>query len=111
VQTRSKAQLKESAALFAALGDETRLHLVATLCDEGPSSISKLSEGRGITRQAVTKHLEAMKDAGLVNCYRSGREKIWDLSEKRLQVARDYLELTSKRWDGALQRLKRLVEE
>lgn len=102
---------KKSAEMFAALGDETRLQLVAAICEEGPQSIAQLTAGKKITRQAVTKHLETLQEVGLVHSHQSGREKIWDLDKKRLQVAQDYLEMISSQWDRALHRLKMFVEE
>ena len=81
------AQLNEAAPVFAALGDATRLRLVARLCACGPLSIVRLSEGIGVTRQAVTKHLETLDDAGLVRHSRRGRERIWELETKRLEKA------------------------
>jgi DNA-binding transcriptional ArsR family regulator len=103
-------RLKESAAMFAALGDETRLHLVSALCKRGPLSISQLTEGHAMSRQAVTKHLEVLQEAGLAHSHQNGREKIWDLNQKRLRIAQEYLGLVSRRWDQALDRLKDLVE-
>jgi DNA-binding transcriptional ArsR family regulator len=103
--------LKGSAPLFAALGDETRLRLVFRLCDQGPMSITKLGSGSRVTRQAITKHLLVMERAGLVHGSRRGRERIWELEKKRLEIARGYLDLISEHWDAALDRLRRLVEE
>jgi DNA-binding transcriptional ArsR family regulator len=99
-----------SAHLFAALGDETRLHLVSRLCDNGPASITKLTAGSKVTRQAITKHLRLMEGSGLVHCAHSGRETIWRLDERRLEDARRYLDLISNRWDEALVRLRKFVE-
>ncbi|HEY0466529.1 MAG TPA: metalloregulator ArsR/SmtB family transcription factor, partial [Polyangiaceae bacterium] len=75
--TSSVLKVSEAAPLFAALGDETRLKLVSRLCTEGPLSIVRLSEGTDVTRQAITKHLRALADAGLVHDTRQGRERIW----------------------------------
>ena len=97
--------------MFAALGDSTRLHLVGRLCDDGPLSISELSEEAGVTRQAVTKHLNALADAGVVRGTRRGRERIWELQPKRLEVARRYLDDVSAQWDAAIDRLRVFVEE
>jgi DNA-binding transcriptional ArsR family regulator len=105
-----KAELAGSAAVFAALGDETRLGLVARLCDKGPMSIAKLTAGFDISRQAITKHLRVMEDAGLVRSRQHGRESIWQLEQKRLAEARRYLQLISAQWDDALGRLKTFVE-
>ena len=105
------AEPKDSAQLFAALGDEIRLGLVSRLCDGGPMSIAKLTAGSNITRQAITKHLRVMDQAGLVRSARQGRESIWRLDQQRLENARLYLEQISKQWDAALERLRTFVEE
>jgi DNA-binding transcriptional ArsR family regulator len=102
--------LHEAAPVFAALGDPTRIRLVARLCTEGPLSIARLSDGTGVTRQAITKHLDAMAHAGLVNSARSGRERVWELETKRLEEARRCLDQISVQWDRAITRLRALVE-
>jgi DNA-binding transcriptional ArsR family regulator len=106
----AKAEIADSAAVFFALGDETRLGLVSRLCDRGPSSITRLTESFDITRQAITKHLRVMEEAGLVRRTRRGRESVWRIEPKRLADARRQLESISAQWDAALQRLKRFVE-
>jgi DNA-binding transcriptional ArsR family regulator len=102
---------KTSATIFAALGDETRLLLVSRLCDGRAMSIARLTSGTDITRQAVTKHLRVLQDAGLVRSRRRGRESVWRLEQRRLADARHYLEIISKQWDDALGRLRKFVEE
>jgi DNA-binding transcriptional ArsR family regulator len=97
--------------VFAALGDATRLRLVFRLCDAGPLSITRLTEGSDITRQAITKHLLVMEEAGLVHSHRHGRESVWELDRRRLEEARRHLDTISKQWDAALSRLRRFVEE
>ena len=97
--------------VFAALGDETRLLLISRLCNDGPLSITRLTHGTDVTRQAITKHLQVMQEAGLVRNARSGRERIWQLEQRRLRQARYYLDLISKQWDDALERLQKFVEE
>jgi DNA-binding transcriptional ArsR family regulator len=110
-RSRSTAvRLDEAAPIFAALGEETRLRLVAKLCTEGPLSITRLSEGAGVTRQAITKHLQTLADAGLVHDSRSGRERIWELETRRLEKARRCLDQISAQWDAAIGRLKSFVE-
>jgi DNA-binding transcriptional ArsR family regulator len=105
------ATSKGSARLFAALGDETRLRLVSRLCDEGPMSISSLTQGARMTRQAVTKHLRVMEGSGIVRSARHGRESLWRLERKRIEDARRYLDLISKQWDDALGRLRDFVQD
>src|SRR5437879_1548213 len=87
---------KGSATLFAALGDETRLRLVARLCDVGPMSITGLTAGFPVTRQAITKHLRVMEEAGVVRSTRHGRERVWQMDRQRLEDARHYLGVISK---------------
>ena len=107
---RGRGQGEGVAPLFAALGDGTRLALLVTLCGGGPLSISRLSEHFAVSRQAVTKHLDVLADAGLVRSHRVGRERIWEFEPKRLADAHDYLEQLSRRWDDTLGRLKAFVE-
>jgi DNA-binding transcriptional ArsR family regulator len=92
------------------LGDATRLHVVARLSDEGPLSITQLTEGSDVTRQAVTKHLAVLAEAGLVHDIWKGRERHWELKTRQLEEARRTLEVISHRWDEALERLKNFVE-
>ncbi len=88
-----------------------RLELVARLSRGGPQSIVRLTRGTPLTRQAITKHLHVLAGAGLVRGTRRGRESRWALEPRRLDVAYRYLDLVSKRWDVALGRLQKLVEE
>ena len=97
--------------VFAALGDENRLRLLARLGAQGPMSISRRAAGSGITRQGVAKHLGVMARAGLVRGTRRGKESIWQLERRRLEEARRSLELISRQWDRSLARLKLFVEE
>jgi DNA-binding transcriptional ArsR family regulator len=108
---RAVAEPRVSAPVFAALGDETRLRLVSRLCDDGPMSITRLTAGTHVTRQAITKHLRVMEEAGLVRSTKHGRESVWQLEARRLEDALRYVELISKQWDAALSRLRRLVED
>lgn len=101
----------DPALLFAALGDSTRLGLVSRLCDRGPMSITKLSAGFDVTRQAITKHLRVMEQSGLVRSSRHGRESVWQLEQARLDDARHYLGMISQQWDRVLLRLQRFVED
>jgi DNA-binding transcriptional ArsR family regulator len=108
---RLQAKLADSAAVFFALGDETRLRLVSRLCEAGPASIARLAESFDITRQAVTKHLRVLENAGVVQRTQRGRESSWRLERQRLAEARQHLESISAQWDVALAGLKRLVED
>lgn len=104
------AALRNSAPIFAALGDETRLRLIAVLCAGGAMSIAQLTSGTEITRQAVTKHLQVLADAGLVHDVKLGRERLWEFEPTQLEEARRSLEVIAQQWDQALQKLKLAVE-
>lgn len=100
----------DAARVFAALGDETRLRLARRLSNDGPLSITELTAGFAISRQAITKHLRLMEHAGLLSSTTQGRESIWVLEQKRLAEARRHLQAISTQWDETLGRLKRFVE-
>ena len=100
-----------SAPLFAALGDDIRLRIVARLCSDGPMSITRLTSGSRVTRQAISKHLRVLESAGVVRSTRRGRESLWQLERRRISEARRYLDTISSQWDEALERLRALVEK
>jgi DNA-binding transcriptional ArsR family regulator len=97
--------------VFAALGDETRLSVLAMLSAGEPQSIARLTAGTKLTRQAVTKHLRVLEEAGVVRSTRAGRESLFELEPKPIEDLRDYLDEVSKQWDDALDRLKRFIED
>ena len=99
-----------SAPVFAALGDPTRLRLLARLCEGGPQSIAFLTAGSQVTRQAVTKHLRVLAGAGLVRGVRRGRESRWELEPEQLEVARRYLDRISEEWTRRLAALERHLD-
>ena len=98
------------AGVFAALGDPTRLKLVAVLCAGGAFSIAQLTAGTDISRQAVTKHLQVLADAGVVRDVKMGRERLWQLEPSQIEEARRMLEAIGREWDVALNKLKMFVE-
>lgn len=105
------AALEIHASVFAALGDETRLSVLARLSRGEPQSIARLTEGTTLTRQAVTKHLRVLESAGVVRSVRAGRESLFELEPQPLEEARAYLDQVSRQWDDALARLRSHVEE
>jgi DNA-binding transcriptional ArsR family regulator len=109
-ETLGVGHVADAAPLFAALGDGTRLELLSRLGAGGPASITRLSRPGAITRQAVSKHLAVLAQAGLVRSTRQGREQVWQLEAQRLADAHRYLELISRQWDDALGRLQAFVE-
>jgi DNA-binding transcriptional ArsR family regulator len=102
--------IRASVLVFAALGDATRLDLVARLCAGGPLSITRLTAGAAVTRQAITKHLNILAGAGLVRDIRVGRERLWEVEPRQLEQARHCLARISSQWDEALARLRIAVE-
>lgn len=105
------SRLAASAPVFAALGDPQRMTLVSRLCKKGPLSVTQLTEGGTITRQAVAKHLRVLEAAGVAHSSKSGRETVWALDLRRLAKARDQLDLIARQWDDAIDRLRAFVEE
>jgi DNA-binding transcriptional ArsR family regulator len=100
-----------AARTFAALGDATRLRIIARLSAEGPLPIMRLAAGANVSRQAITKHLHALERAGLARGMRAGRESVWELRTRRLADVERYLDQISRQWDAALDRLRAFVEK
>ena len=99
------------APVFAALGDPTRLSLLAKLSDGQLYSITQLTVGSRLTRQAITKHLRVLQSVGIVRSVREGRESLFEFDPQPLRNLKEYLDLVSRQWDEALSRLKAFVEE
>jgi DNA-binding transcriptional ArsR family regulator len=108
---RRPAKWRSPALVFAALGDATRLALVAKLCGRQPYSISQLTRGSKLTRQAITKHLRILESAGLVHSVHAGRESRFTFDPQPMEGIREYLDFVSEQWDQALSRLKSFVED
>lgn len=111
-RTRSATAVKWQvhAPVFAALGDETRLQLVAKLSAGQPRSISQLTAGSKLSRQAITKHLQVLKRAKIVHSVRAGRESLFEFDPQPIDKIRIYLDFVSEQWDETLSRLKSFVE-
>lgn len=103
-------ELSSSAPVFAALGDATRLKLVALLCAGGALSTAQLTSVTDLSRQGVTKHLRVLADAGLVHDLKVGRERLWRFEARRLAEAQRALDAIARQWDDALLRLQAFVE-
>lgn len=109
-KTRSRLREANAAAVFAAMGDETRLRIVTRLANGEPCSISQLTDGMAMSRQAVTKHLQILKSVGLVHFTKAGRESLCELVPGAFVDIKDYLDFVSGQWDDTLARLKSFVE-
>ncbi len=99
------------APVFAALGSVTRLELVSRLSDGQEKSITALTDDLDLTRQAITKHLQVLQHAGIVDSRRVGRESRFTIRPGSITHARDYLTRVSEQWDQAIARLRAAVEE
>jgi DNA-binding transcriptional ArsR family regulator len=110
MSTKHTYNARAKAAVFAALGDETRLSLLARLCDGQRYSIAELTEGTKLTRQAVTKHLRVLEGVRIVHGTREGRQSMFQFNPQPVIEMKDYLEMVSKQWNLALARLKSFVE-
>ena len=99
------------APIFAALGDETRLSLIARLSRASGQSISQLAKGTKLTRQAVTKHLQILQRVGLVRSVRKGRETLFEFDATPIETMTQYLDLVSNQWDKKLTDLQTFLEE
>jgi DNA-binding transcriptional ArsR family regulator len=97
--------------VFAALGDATRLSLVVRLAGGQPCSISQLTAGSKLTRQAITKHLRVLQRTGMVHSTRAGRESLFEFNPQPIEGLKEYLDLVSQQWDQTLSRLKLFVED
>ena len=102
---------QDAAPLFAALGDATRLQLLMRLSASGPESIAQMSDKSAVSRQAISKHLRVLEDAGFVAGERRGREHIWRLRPQRLRDVHAQLDRIGRQWDDALERLRAFVED
>jgi len=109
-RSRMAAKRQACAPVFAALGDETRLALVAELSRGRPYSISHLTQGSKLTRQAITKHLRVLESVGIVHSVRTGRESRFEFDPQPMEEIKKYLDLVSEQWDQVLSRLKSFVE-
>jgi DNA-binding transcriptional ArsR family regulator len=106
----SASDILKAGSLFAALGDPVRLAMIARLCDDGPLATIELKRDMAVSRQAVTKHLHVLENAGLVCSDRVGRDRQWRMQADQLAATRGYLDQISKQWDIRLERLKAFVE-
>jgi DNA-binding transcriptional ArsR family regulator len=103
-------EARATAPIFAALGDATRLTIVERLATGALLSIAALTAGTGVTRQAISKHLRVLDDAGLVRSRWEGRERLWAFDPAQLDRARQSLDVISDQWNASLARLKEFVE-
>lgn len=107
------------AAVFAALGEPTRLRLVKALAPGQAMSIVQLGAAlsamragdSGLTRQAITKHLKVLEIAGIVKNTRSGRESLFSIAPTKLQEAQVFLSGVARQWDANLSRLESFLDE
>jgi len=99
------------APIFAALGDGSRLEILAMLGDGDDHPISEIAHSFPITRQGVTRHLRVLEQAGLVRRRSVGREVRYRLEPVQFKLAHEYLSRASMQWDDAIKRLATQVRE
>ena len=109
--SRKVTKRRDRVHLFVALGDQTRLYLVAKLSSGQPYSISELATGSKLTRQAITKHLRVLERVGIVHSVHVGRKSLFEFDPGPMAEIREYLDFVSAEWGRALSRLKSFVEE
>lgn len=110
-QTGPDPAAASAAPIFAALGDATRLSLLARLSEGHPLSITQLTLGTGLTRQGVSKHLVVLEQARIIASERVGRESRFSVQRDALVEAQLYLERASRQWDETISRLRDFVED
>jgi DNA-binding transcriptional ArsR family regulator len=98
------------AAVFVALADPSRRQVIGVLAARGDASATAIAEELAITRQAVTKHLATLADAGLVDSRKAGREVRFQLRAAPLRLAARWLDTAAGAWDGRLTALKNAIE-
>lgn len=96
-------------AVFAALADPTRRHLVEALAAHPGATATGLAASLPISRQAVAKHLKLLAEAGLVSSHRSGREALFELDTEPLAEAVAWIGAVGAEWDDGLAGLQRLL--
>jgi DNA-binding transcriptional ArsR family regulator len=94
-------------AVFGALSDGTRRHLLALLGKRGEASATELARDLPVTRQAVQKHLGTLSGAGLVSARRSGREVLYRPTPAPMSEAMAWMAEVGAQWDDRLAALER----
>jgi DNA-binding transcriptional ArsR family regulator len=97
-------------AVFSALSDPTRRAVIRSLSDGGPATLARLAEKLPVTRQAVSKHLAALEQAGLVTATAAGRRRTYRLTPGPLTEAMGWMVDVGAEWDSRLDALRRYVE-
>jgi DNA-binding transcriptional ArsR family regulator len=99
-------------AVFKALADATRRHLLDRLFEREGRTLSELEAELEMTRFGVAKHLRVLEDAGLVTTRRSGREKLHFLNPIPIQLIHDrWIDKYTGHAAAALTRLKKQLEQ
>lgn len=96
--------------VFAALGDDTRWSILAAL-GEAEASASALAGRLPVSRQAIAKHLAVLRDAGLVEPVRAGREVRYRVLGAQLSATAQQLDAIGAEWDLRLARIKQIAEK
>lgn len=95
--------------IFRTLGDPTRRAIFERLCREGEMTVWKITELSGVSQPAVSKHLGALKLAGLVKDRREGRETHYSAQPKALSPLIDWTSRMTAFWESKLDGLENLL--
>lgn len=96
--------------VFEALADPTRRDILRRLRESGPLSVSEVAEPLPMTRQAATRHLDVLAEAGLVRTRRQGRRRLHELDPRPLRDVDRWLAPFAEEWDRRLDRLREHLE-
>lgn len=96
--------------LWSAVADPSRRRVLDLLVGHGEASASWLAERVPFSRQAVSKHLGVLEQAGLTSHRKQGREVLYRVDTNRLDDASRAMAELARQWDGRLNAIKRLAE-
>ncbi|MEP7289520.1 MAG: metalloregulator ArsR/SmtB family transcription factor [Chloroflexota bacterium] len=100
----------DNAPIFAALADPMRRKLLINLAENSPKTVTQLASEYPITRQGILKHLQILRDAGLVAVHQQGRDKRYTFTPEPLSGLELWIKELNTKWDERLLRLKTFIE-
>ena len=110
IRSHATSQRRANAPVFAALGDGTRLWLLARLSRGNRFSISHLTEGSKLTRQAITKHLRVLREVGAVEVRDLGRQRLYRINVEALRPIHDWIGNYERLWSDRFDQLDLVLE-
>jgi DNA-binding transcriptional ArsR family regulator len=101
----------DNAPIFAALADPMRRKLLINLAENSPKTVTQLAREYPISRQGIMKHLQVLRDAGLVAVHQQGRDKLYTFTPELLSELEQWIKELNAKWDERLLRLKTFIED